>query len=280
MKGKKDQDFEQCIRNSNSYSGFIQRYEQCRDEIIKKRRDGFFVLYDQPKKNDGLFLKTGEEAWRAPLDALRAFIANCKTKETERILTTMLDVLEKNMEYFTQKNDGSREEAHFILDILVDILQVFMQEREEKVLYPAMLDNILGDLTGEARAFYGEEARKRVAARCGSNLAEMKGTRISEKTLEHFRTAETAVFFDRVWAAKKAVEKQGLAGMILGQLRRWLRAYRKPAAAVLLILLLLIAEGIFCYMAGRNSGYDAARKQYEEMMEENGTGYMMEGPQR
>lgn len=279
MKGKKDQNFEQCIRNSNSYSDFIQQYEQCRDEIIKKRRGGFFVLHDQPKKNAGLFLKTRGEAWRDLLDELREFIAACEMKETERILTKILDVLERNMEYFTQKTGNSREEAHFILDILVDILQVFMQGREEKVLYPAMLDNILGDLTGEARAFYGEEARKRVAERCGRNLAEMKEIVISEKTLEPFQTAETAVFFDRVGEAKKAVEKQGPADMILRRVWRGLRAYRKPATAVLLILV-LIATGIFCYMAGQKSGYDAARRQYEEMMEENGAAYVMEGAQR
>lgn len=279
MKEKKDQDFEQCIRNSNSYSDFIQQYEQCRDENIKKGRDDFFVLHDQPKKNAGLFLKTRGEVWRAPLDELREFIAACKMKETERILTKMLDVLERNMEYFTQKTGSREEEAHFILDILVDILQVFMQKREEKVLYPAMLDNILGDLTGEARDFYGEEARKRVAKRCGRNLAEMKEIVISEKTLEPFRTAETAVFFDRVGEAKKAVEKQGPADMILGRLRRELRTYRKAATAVLLILV-LTATGIFCYMAGRKSGYDTARRQYEEMMEGNGAAYMMEGAQR
>ena len=279
MKGKKDQNFEQCIRNSNSYSDFIQQYEQCRDEIIKKRRGGFFVLHDQPKKNAGLFLKTRGEAWRDLLDELREFIAACEMKETERILTKILDVLERNMEYFTQKTGNSREEAHLILDILVDILQVFMQGREEKVLYPAMLDNILGDLTGEARAFYGEEARKRVAERCGRNLAEMKEIVISEKTWEPFQTAETAVFFDRVGEAKKAVEKQGPADMILRRVWRGLRAYRKPATVVLLILV-LIATGIFCYMAGQKSGYDAARRQYEEMMEENGAGYVMEGAQR
>ncbi len=279
MKGKKDQNFEQCIRNSNSYSDFIQQYEKCRDEIIKKRGDGFFALYDRPKEKNGMSSKRRKKTWGALLDALRTFIAACETKETERILTGMLDVLEKNMAYFTQKTDCSREEVYFILDILVDILQVFMQRWEEKVLYPAMLDNILGDLTGEAKAFYGEDARERVAERCGRNLAEMKEIVISEKTLEPFRTAETAVFFDRLGEAKKAVEKQGPADMILGRVWRGLRAYRKPATAVLLILV-LIATGIFCYMAGQKSGYDAARRQYEEMMEENGAGYVMEGAQR
>lgn len=279
MKGKKDQDFEQCIRNSNSYSDFIQQYKRCRDEIIKKRRDGFFALYDQPKKNAGLFLKTRGEDWRALLDELREFIAACETKETERLLTGMLDVLERNMEYFIQKPGSSGEEAYFILDILVDILQVFMQEEKEKVLYPAMLDNILGDLTGKARDFYGEDARKRVAKRCGHNLAEMQKIEIGEKTLEPYRTEETAEFFDRVRKAKKAVEKQGPASMILGRLRRELRAYRKPAAAALLILVLAVT-GIFCYMSGRKSGYDTARKQYEEILEEYGAGYMIEESQR
>lgn len=275
MKGKKDQNFEQCIRNSNSYSDFIQQYEKCRDEIIKKRGDGFFALYDRPKEKNGMSSKRRKKTWGALLDALRTFIAACETKETERILTGMLDVLEKNMAYFTQKTDCSREEVYFILDILVDILQVFMQRWEEKVLYPAMLDNILGDLTGEAKAFYGEDARERVAERCGRNLAEMKEIKIGEKTLEPYRTEETAEFFDRVSVAKKAVEKQDPAGMVLSRLRRRLRAYRKIAGIIILIFA-LAAGGIIGYLTGRSSGYNAARKQYEEILEEQGRQYRVE----
>ena len=54
------------------------------------------------------------------MDELREFIAACETKETERLLTGMLDVLERNMEYFIQKPGSSGKEAYFILDILVD----------------------------------------------------------------------------------------------------------------------------------------------------------------
>lgn len=267
MLEKKESIIYRMLRKTKDFNEFKQLYDKYRrsDEEDKLKQG----LSKWAKKNDESCEAC--EPWKKSFYLLKKLVIACENNQPEQEITgQMLDILENNVKILNTCE--SMEERLFILESMVDVLQWFIKEddigKKRKIIFPAILYEMLGDIKGKSRELYGKEAFVRVYRRCGENLVHM-GINMGELHKIHDEDGKVQEFLEHMCHTMKEYGSQYNARKKeIKKKKRKEQARRIKIIKATLALFILLISGGLCFLLGKSAGRAEAEKEFQQIIQE------------